>query len=268
MSATTVFLPSARGLQWIVFLRLRRFVAWAAFLFAAFDTLLIIAASRAGATTQAVRQARGVVRMEYDPQQSFLLVGIGILMCMVLWHDDEPRRRAYFWTLPVNRFWHAAMKCAAGWIIVTGLAVGFVLNMMVMGSLLAALQHYPVVPHASLQAWHYLVPLVAGTVAYLFTTSIMLASDRPVAWLIGIPLTYLASRWTTQNFGYPRLYSMLESLWSGSHGMCALITGGLTQIGNYPATAPFSAWAGSVVVWSALALLAVAGAAQWRQRLT
>lgn len=98
------------------------------------------------------------------------------------WKDDGPSKRAYHWTLPVDRPRLQLLRVAAGWVhLVTGLAVGITLGWATGASIHDGMA---VGRGAVLAA---VIP--SATVLYLVGTVPALTTDRPLLWLFA---AYLA----------------------------------------------------------------------------
>ena len=138
-----------------------------------------------------------------------MLAAIGFLAPFVLWKGRPGD--AQLWILPVDHRRLALMRVAAGWLWIMAVAAALVLWVAVLilltggdfgheeTRLLLARQ----IPRSSLLTvdpadltavawstpfWLWLVPFTAGTIAYLLSSALILATDHAWRWLGGIAL--------------------------------------------------------------------------------
>lgn len=181
-----------------------------------------------------------------------------------VWRGEPPSRRAYFWTLPVERPRHTLVKTLAGWGWLMALVAAFLLwaaasaamtggDFRVGGEWAQVLTHRHLPPARritplALQAWMWLVPFLGATVTYLLGSALVLASEHPWRWLSGgLLAAFLVYRLPAQA---PR--NAMDAVLMGRAGLATLLTG-------IPSS---GAWLTAVAVWGAGALVLVAAAAR------
>lgn len=185
-------------------------------------------------------------------------VFLGLFAPMAVWKGDEPRRRAYFWALPVERSGHTLAKAASGWAWLMGVVAVYLLWALTTSLLTGGNVGSGAEPATSVDLtlhghpWLWLVPFTGTTAAYLVGSIVVLAADHPWRWIGGVFFAALILLQTKAAW----LIQAGEAAIFGRYGLNTLITG--TALGQPPALAP---WAGATLLWTALALAGVLAAA-------
>ena len=125
------------------------------------------------------------------------VLAVGLFAPLAVWKSEEPSRRSYMWSMPVERFRHTMVKVAGGWVWLMGLVAVYMLWLISMplmtgghivinptweeylmrsrapGTLIRdmTMAGYP---------WLWVVPFVSATMAYLFGTAVALVSNYPL----------------------------------------------------------------------------------------
>ncbi len=177
-----------------------------------------------------------------------LLLG-SVIWPLRIWRDAGPSRRAYHWAMPVDRRVHDLLRVAAGavWltvVILAVLALGISLGLLFgRGSGLA-----------QVSAWGWANFLVAPLIFYLLSSVAALASDRPAAWVFGLPLGWNALWWLARMLELGLVERSLGAIVNGpwSYGKMA----GGAFIEGVLATGEIDgvAWVGAASLWLGVAL--------------
>ena len=119
------------------------------------------------------------LRLFADGMVSILLVGP--IWAFVVWNEETPSRRGYFWSQPVTRASQSVARVLAGlawlWLII--------LAVLPVGLLIAARDgQLGMLSGVSLAGWA--THLVAPTIIYVALSSLTVAVERPFWWLMGL----------------------------------------------------------------------------------
>lgn len=193
---------------------------------------------------------------------------MGLFVPMGLWKGEGPARRSYFWSLPVNRFYHTLVRVFSGWVWLmafVGLYICWVLAMntltggdteigagwafAMMRDHLPAPEPMPTALHEHARFWF--VPPVAATVMYLIGSTIVLASNHPWRWFAGAVFTAILLLLLSEAGGIVVLAHGMSALLAGQYGLVPLLTGMPSR----------QMWVGTSLLWLALAMLAMLAAA-------
>jgi hypothetical protein len=168
--------------------------------------------------------------LAFDTELAILVALAAFLLPRAVWRGEAAARRWYHAAMPVAEAEHTLTRVAAGWgwlmlgVLVFDLAL---IVVSAVGARMAAGTPLVVVyPHAPGNAWQWLVPFTAATVAYLLGSAFVLASRYPWRWLAGITLGYtlafsLIGQYATPRRDAWRTYDLLK----GDFGLFATITG-------------------------------------------
>jgi hypothetical protein len=172
-----------------------------------------------------------------------------VLVPMVIWKNEDPARRGYHHSMPVDHGPHAIARGAAGlaWTMVG------VMAFFAWVGLLSALTGGSV---ANVEPWQWLAPFAGATVTYLLGSALTLVSSRPWKWLglgaIGFFFVN-AFRWSARP-----LADAVNSLLSGYYGLTTVLTGLVHHEVRAPGerwmTPDAGAWLTATFLWMALAL--------------
>jgi hypothetical protein len=110
---------------------------------------------------------------------------IGLFAAAALWQRDEPSRRGYHLAMPVRATEHTIIRVFAGWAwLMVGVA-GYLALLVALAFAVAAVGGGHVT--SQFTAWEWVAPFAAGTMCYLLATIPLIASEKPIVWLIGPP---------------------------------------------------------------------------------
>jgi len=194
-----------------------------------------------------------------------LLQILAALWPLAVWAGEEPSRRDYHWSLPVERRLHDLARAAAGggWLLATVVAGG-VVGMAAGGLNRGGFDPTGTAPGSPLLLLSMLLGLL---VLYLLASLPTLVSDRPLRWIVGVPFGYLGVRGIVRATGPEWLRLVVEAPGGGSWGVGAALGApwtlarreALRSAGVAPGTAVGSAWL-ALGLWLLLAAAALVAA--------
>jgi hypothetical protein len=263
-------------------LALRREMAVAAAILAALSLPMLAAHLRTPGHTSDMQFA----------EMMMLTVVFGVFGAIAVWKGEEPARRAYFWSQPVDRTRHSLVKVFGGWAWVMVAVAVFVLWMVVLARLTGGelslgdtrvpLRALPegvartaadYVVHAwPVPGWMWLVPFAAATAMYLLATIVVLSVNHPWRWFAGLVVGgVLVGVMGEAGVGFGEW--VLNTGVEGRYGFERLVTGSSSEL--VPVAAPGgrqvqalayvprpAEWLVAVALWVGLALAGVLAAAR------
>lgn len=142
------------------------------------------------------------------PEMMLLVVVLGLFAPMAVWKGEQPSRRAYLWTLPVERSRHTLVKVFAGWAWLMAAVGAYVLWALAIaqatgGTLSMGTTQLPLGPIPAgaefsaahyfthpwpVPGWAWLVPFASATATYLLGSIVVLSSDHAWRWYAGLVL--------------------------------------------------------------------------------
>ena len=147
----------------------------------AFCVLSIISAARAAA----VHPTNGGFPL--SPGFVYPVFVLGLLMAAVVWQREEPSRRGYHLAMPVSPTQHTAIRVLAGWAwLMIGVAAVWAVICLT-GAAIASVSGGPF-DTREMTAWLWVAPFAAATMTYLLASIAMIATERPLGWLVGVPV--------------------------------------------------------------------------------
>ena len=243
--------------------------------------------------------------IDFAPQLSMLSGMVGLLLPLGVWKGEERFGAGFLWTLPVDRRRHALAKVFAGWVLLMGAVLVFVLWQLGLalctgGNILAeeTLRLLPtsswaapgLIDPGALQAvrWMpepllWLVPFTAATGTYLLASAVVLGVRHPLRWIAGTVLGLLLlnaagaaanAEWLAYAPG-----RLLETIHYGPYGLDALLTArteSLKTVATLPSGEVVGVWRGlpdvgqwatATLLWTGAGLAALwAAASRHRER--
>jgi hypothetical protein len=207
---------------------------------------------------------------------------VALFAALIVWKGEDPARRGYHWSMPVDHAGHALAKAVSGWAWLVAAVGAYMAWLGVMalatggeiGVEMGWGKHQREL-HA-VAAWRWLVPFVGATILYLFGTALALASRHPWRWLGGAAVGYVfLLAWTAAlDGGRTPLHEAIETAWGGRYGLRTAITGLTARPDAYGASGMFAgswgilpsfgAWVSASALWLAGAL-GIAALAAHRQ---
>ena len=243
--------------------------------------------------------------VEFSPQLSMLPAFAGLFLPIALWYRDRPFGQGFFWTLPVDRPRHAAIKILSGWLCLMIAVAGFVLWLLILAfitkgnissdEMIKLLPSSNVPPSGTLDEsmlrtirWVpnpllWLVPFTAATGMYIIANAIAVGVRHPVRLIVavfafGLLLAAVAQGIRSETF-WNNTGNFTEAVLYGRYGLDGLLTGGTeslhTQIrlidgksvGVWRGLPVISNWIAATLLWSSLGLVALlAGLMRHRER--
>ncbi|HEX8725551.1 MAG TPA: hypothetical protein VF737_09195 [Gemmatimonadaceae bacterium] len=112
---------------------------------------------------------------------------LGLLMAAAVWQREEPSRRGYHLAMPVPAAQHTGLRVLVGWgWLMVGIAVLWVCIGLTNAAISGIVGGAP--PFARpLSRWFWFEPFASATMTYLLVSIAMIAAERPLGWLVGIP---------------------------------------------------------------------------------
>jgi hypothetical protein len=217
---------------------------------------------------------------------------LGLFAPLAVWKAEEPSRRSYLWSLPVDRFRHTLIKVATGWawvlaLVATYLAWCISIPLLTGGHIVINPEWEAVLlrgrPAGTIlrdmtlagNAWLWLVPFVAASTGYFVGTTVALLTDYPLRVYAAVSFTFFVTIAMAESAG-GTMEQMAEGLFqNGVLGRYGLFTHA-TGIVHYfeqprPASRPIrdipvlGAWAWTSLMWTGTALAAMLLAARRHQ---
>ncbi|MBW3655408.1 MAG: hypothetical protein KY444_04830 [Gemmatimonadetes bacterium] len=230
---------------------------------------------------------------DYDvADMTWPVMVLGLFAPLAVWKAEEPSRRGYLWSLPVDRFRHTLMKVASGWGWLMGLVAAYlvwaisiplltgghiVINPEWEAALLRGRPAGTVLRDMTLggNAWLWLVPFVAASTGYFVGTAVALVSDHPLRVYAGVVFTFFVTIALAESVG-GTLEHMADGLFrygvAGRHGLFTHVTGIVFRFdeplpagGGIRDLPVFGAWAWTALVWTGTGLAAMLLAARRHQ---
>jgi hypothetical protein len=239
--------------------------------------------------------ARGPGGADYDvADMTWPVVMLGLFAPLAVWKHEEPARRAYLWSMPVDRFRHVLIRVWSGWAwlmavvatyIVWAIGVALVTGGHVVinpdWEMVMLRERAPGVPIRDLtlagHPWLWLTPFAAATTMYLAGTTVALLFNYPLRVFAGtwFALMVLMAVPDALGGGMDRTVEMmLERLANGRYGFLTHATGIIhlfdrprdMVVNVYDHTDPV-AWVLATLLWMAVPLAgAVLAARRYQER--
>lgn len=152
------------------------------------------------------------------------IIFVGPIWAFVVFHNEGPSSRLYFWSQPTGRTTHSLARIAAGlvwlWLALAALIVAGWLMGLVDGDAGQLAQ-------IGLAGWvnFFTGPLIG----YLGISVLTLPSDYPIRWFFGIDLVFVLTIVAlVEGLGLEGpVKTALEPLWNESWGLAVTMVGGL-----------------------------------------
>jgi hypothetical protein len=222
----------------------------------------------------------GGPRVSLVPDAMVPAVLLALFAALAVWKGEDPARRGYHWSMPVDHADHAMARTFSGWAWLVAAIGGYVAWLALMA--VATGGEVGVETRGEITdavaGWRWLVPFGGATILYLFGTALALASRHPWRWLGGgaVGFVFLAA-WAASIGGHTPLHGLIETLWGGEYGLRTAITGlspdghsydprGLFYLGSWGLEPVFGAWVSAAALWLAGALGAATLAAHRQPR--
>ena len=255
--------------------------------FAALSVLMFI-------SYQQARAEGSTMSVSFYPYTAIPLIVLGILVPMSVWKGEEPSRRSYLSSLPVERGGHVLLKSFHGWLWFMVLLVLFLLWMWAVAALtdgaigvveerlflgdpagrgLDSLRDADVVRlDWTVPGWMWAVPFTAATTTYLLGSAVVLASNHPWRWLAGIAVSFFLLVVVAEAAKLPGLEQALDDVVTGRYGIGGLVTGMYESVQTvtgrggrvvqHPVVRPdLGGWLGATALWMGLGIAGTLAAA-------
>ena len=233
--------------------------------------------------------ARTGLTVDFHPSNDFIFALLGLLLPFAIWKPRDRRPDAAFWTMPVEHRTHALLRLVAGWLWIMLAVGGLLLWLLVLvaasggelggeqvlliagpfepGELVEPSQLRPAM--WDLEPWHWLVPFAGATVAYLLSSALMLATERPLHWIAGAVGTVLLVALAAGEIAFQWLREIFDVVLMYPFGLDTALTGGSDSLGTqvmlptgesesvWRAIPEGSVWAQATLLWLAIAAFAI-----------
>lgn len=212
--------------------------------------------------------------LDLQPEMLIPAIFLGFLVPLSIWKSEEPSRRSYLWSMPVDRGVHTLTKSTSGWVwfmiaMLVFLLWGLLMALITGGDL--GLERGQPIP-----AWRWVHPFVAATVGYLLASAIVLSSDHPWRWFAGIVLGFVLLNGILQAAQLHELAAAVRSVWEGNLGLEVALTGSTevpTEVSRRDGTTiirhidrpDYHAWIRAALLWLGIGTAGVIAAAYRHQ---
>jgi hypothetical protein len=176
---------------------------------------------------------------------------IGMAWAVAVWREENPARRAFHSSLPVDRAWHDVARVVVGgfWLCVA-IAVALGLGALI------ALQRGQWDRLAEVPGWVAASAFIAPLLLYTLASAAAVALNRPAEWILGGPIVLIALMFGAEWLGVQVVIEGMEQLFIGRYGLAAVLMAGDQTAQVVTSSMVPSAHAASGGVW-------LAGAALW-----
>lgn len=216
------------------------------------------------------------VRLDLVPEAMMPLVALAFFAALGVWKTEDPARRGYHWSMPVEHGTHALAKGGSGlaWLLAAGAGYFAWLTAMAFftGGRLG-MEWTWISGTRQLQevaAWRWVVPFVGAAVLYGFGTALALVSRFPWRWVAGgvVGLVFL-NAWDAAVQGTTPVHDLLDALWEGRYGLWTLVSGlspDVWEEHSWNYVPHFGRWVTASALWLGAAASAVLAAARFQPR--
>ena len=217
-------------------------------------------------TARGLRVLQRIPSFDYSPEISVLTAMLALLLAILVWHEEAPRKRMYHWSMPVSRSMHAVTKAFAGWVWAM---VGTLLFLSVVVAVDAVTQNIagrPIDIGRYIVAWEWLVPFTSVTVAYALASAATIGAETPIIWIGGLPILYACIAVMMASVGYARLSQRMLILFSGYYGAGASIAGQVMgpSVAGARVEPSVQRWLLAALLWGGAAAILVIAASRRR----
>lgn len=234
---------------------------------------------------------RQIGKIEYNhfdfSQQLFApVILLGFFTPLSVWKDDAPAQRGYFWSMPVDRTRHAWLKMALGGAWMIGFLAVYLLwmlgLMLVTGGRIRGMPTTPIQLGSEIQwqttplpGWFILVAVTGFAIAYLFGSAVVVGSNHPWRWFVGVPIGWALLSALFGAAGLHDAQRVVGAIFRGRYGVGTAFSGTAARAGwavmdgkrvPWRVEAPdLQAWLIATALWLALALAVFALVARRHQ---
>ena len=146
---------------------------------------LAIIVAAAISVSGAARQGATPLELTIVPFETMPIWFVALIAAASIWQRDEPSRRGYHLAMPVSTAEHTAIRVGAGWAWLMVWVVAYLALLCLLGLIVATLGGGHMDSHMSW--WGWVEPFAAATMSYLLASIALVASERPLVWLVGVP---------------------------------------------------------------------------------
>jgi hypothetical protein len=182
----------------------------------------------------------------YGPAASIPTSILALLLPFGVWRSEEPSRRDYHWSMPVDHTRHTLGKVLYGWMWLMLLVAAYVAFLLALWANATLIAGEPI--RLSVSLWEWFVPFTAATVGYVLTSALVVGSDHPWRWIMGIALGFLFVFAFLNAADLDAMSRVETSVLSGYYGLNAAVFGQVERFGG-PSV---QRWLGAAGLWLAL----------------
>jgi len=174
---------------------------------------------------------------------------VALIFPFGVWRSEEPSRRDYHWSMPVNRGQHTLTKLAVGWAYLMLLVALYLVFLLALWADAVFVAGETV--RVSAQPWEWLVPFTAATVAYVLMSAILVGTDHPWRWVFSIAAVYLFVFAMLSAVGLDGVRRAFTNVLAGLFGLNAAVFGQV-ETSDGPSSAR---WLLSTGIWTIIGVL-------------
>ena len=175
---------------------------------------------------------------------------LALFFPFTVWRSEEPSRRDYHWSMPVGRVEHTLTKITMGWAFLMVLVAAYVVFLLGLWGSAVFVAGEPV--RVSAAWWEWMVPFTAATVAYLLTSALVVGTDHPWRWIVGIAVAFLFVFALLSAVDLDATRDAFTGLLAGSYGLNAAVFGQVEVADESPRV---GRWLASAGLWALIGAL-------------
>jgi hypothetical protein len=170
-------------------------------------------------------RARGWLdtRVDFAPEAAIPMAFAAALLPLFVWRDEDRRRRAYLWSMPVDTTTHSLAKVIGGWAwMMIGVAAYLIfinLVSVVTGAITGSWPTYPA------HWWEWIIPFTSATITYTIASALIVGSSHPMRWVFGVLGVWLLLLAVSDIVHSKAALDAGHAVWSGPAGMTTAMWG-------------------------------------------
>jgi hypothetical protein len=193
-----------------------------------------------------------------SPGPAVLCCAFGWMFGLLAWRDEPPKRRAYHWTLPVDRSKHDLSRIAA---YALWLMVG-ITTYMAVGVAILVFYHVPFdLAAAGFTPW--VAPYVAGLIGFGISAAVATVTEKPLEYFVAALAAGFSLGLLARIYNLHVVTRALEAVFSPSSSYSitsTVLNPGIASSTRLLGHSPDVAVMGPLLLWLAIAVTCVAAA--------